>query len=191
MCSNYLIFNTWGKQENAWWTWNAVITTIIVMNKCVCVCVCVCVSVCLCVCVHARACVHVCVRACTCVNRWPARVCQEALSLCSLPPNPVCLWLSQYWSDRCPVLWCSASGFAQPQLTFHHSPHIRLWAWYALLGSGTLPERELVKCQLMWTVPECCPLAVNLASVSIKVDLNNAVPSIIHFCFLRVAFPNS
>lgn len=97
-------------------------------------------------------------------------------------PDLVRPWLSQYWSDRCPELWCSAPGFTQPHLTLHHSPHIRLWAWYALLGSGTLPERELVKCQLTWALPEDRPLAVNLA-LGAGGQFNNAVPSIIHFCF--------
>lgn len=97
-------------------------------------------------------------------------------------PDLVCLWLSQYWSDHCPVLWCSAWGFTQPHLALHHSPHIRLRAWYALLGSGTLPERELVKCQLTWALPEDRPLAVNLAS-GVGGQFNNAVPSIIPFCF--------
>lgn len=94
------------------------------------------------------------------------------------------LWLSQYWSDRCPVLWCSASGFTQPHLTLHHSPHIRLWAWYALLGSGTLPERELVKCQLTWAPTECCPCCMEVLEVGLTMLCN----LFIQFCFWDLYF---
>lgn len=98
-------------------------------------------------------------------------------------PDPIHLWLSRYRSSRCPVLLCSASGFTQPHFTLHHSPHIRLWAWYELLSSGTLPERELIKCQLTWAQPECRPPAVNLAPKCAGGQYNNAVAPIFWFCF--------
>lgn len=55
-------------------------------------------------------------------------------------------WLSPYWSEPCSALLC----FTQPHFTSYHSAHIRLGAWYAPLGSDTLPESELIKCQLTW-----------------------------------------